>query len=157
MNDVEAVLRALPSLPLRYRAQDQAARHLARWCQSRPEIAQVLHPALPGAPGHDHWRTLCVNASEPEGLAAGIFSVVFDARYSATQVDAFCDALQRFKIGYSWGGPMSLVVPYSLSSMRRLPRPHLAPGRLVRLCIGLEDVNDLQQDLTQALAALHNN
>jgi cystathionine beta-lyase len=157
MNDVEAVLRALPSLPLRYRAQDRAARALARWCQSRAEIAQVLHPALPDAPGHAHWRALCVNDAEPEGLAAGIFSIVFDARFSAAQVDAFCDALQRFKIGYSWGGPMSLVLPYSLNSLRSLPRPHLAPGRLVRLCIGLEEVGDLQQDLAQALEALHKN
>lgn len=153
-NDAEAVLRALPTLSLRYRAQDTSARTLAQWLQGRPEVAQVLHPGLPNSPGHNHWRALCVNAKEPDGLAAGIFSFVFDARYTQVQVDAFCDALELFRIAYSWGGPISLVVPYGLSSMRQLPRPHLAPGRLVRLCIGLEDAADLQQDLTQALAKL---
>jgi cystathionine beta-lyase len=58
-NDAEAVLRALPSIGLRYRAQDQAARQLARWCAAQPAFAQVLHPALQGAPGHDHWRIVC--------------------------------------------------------------------------------------------------
>jgi cystathionine beta-lyase len=153
-NDVEAVLRALPTLAMRYRAQDQAARALTQWLQGRQEIAQVLHPALPNAPGHAHWRAVCANSQEPLGLAAGIFSVVFDARYTQAQVDAFCDALRLFRIGYSWGGPVSLVVPYGLSAMRQLPRPHLAPGRLVRLCIGLEAVEDLQQDIAQALEAL---
>jgi len=153
-NDAEAVLRALPSLSLRYRAQDASARALAQWLQTRPEVAQVLHPALPDSPGHAHWRAVCVHDEEPQGLAAGIFSVVFDARYTQVQVDAFCDALKLFRIAYSWGGPVSLVVPYSLSSIRQLPRPHLASGRLVRLCIGLEDVMDLQQDIAQALEGL---
>jgi cystathionine beta-lyase len=153
-NDAEAVLRGLHSLSLRYKAQDTAARTLARWLQSRSEVAQVLHPALPDAPGHEHWRNLCVNEQAPEGLAAGIFSIVFQERYTQAQVDAFCNALRLFRLGYSWGGPVSLVVPYGLSSIRQLPRPHLAPGRLVRLCIGLEAVEDLQQDIAQALTAL---
>ena len=153
-NDAEAVLRALPTLALRYRAQDASARALAHWLQSRPEVAQVLHPALPDSPGHAHWRAVCVHDAQPQGLAAGIFSVVFDARYTQAQVDAFCDALTLFRIAYSWGGPVSLVVPYNLSSIRHLPRPHLAPGRLVRLCIGLEDVRDLQQDIAHALEGL---
>ena len=150
-NDAEAVLRALPTLALRYHAQDQSARTLAQWLQTRPEVVQVLHPALSDAPGHTHWRAVCVNTHEPQGLAAGIFSFVFDARYTQAQVDAFCDALRLFRIAYSWGGPVSLVVPYGLSSIRQLPRAHLAPGRLVRLCIGLEDVKDLQQDIEHAL------
>ena len=61
-NDCEAVLRALPSLLLRYRAHDAAARELARWCRGRPEFAQVLHPALSGAPGHEHWQALCARS-----------------------------------------------------------------------------------------------
>src|SRR5829696_828838 len=68
-NDAEAVLRSLPSLALRYRAHDLAARQLAQWCGSREEIVQVLHPALAGSPGHENWKALC----GPSGLAAGLF------------------------------------------------------------------------------------
>jgi cystathionine beta-lyase len=151
MNDVEAVLRSLPSLALRYREHDRTARALAAWCQGCAEFAQVLHPALPDSPGHAAWKTLC---GAEEGRAAGLFSVVFDARYRPAQVDAFCDALRLFKLGYSWGGPISLAVPYDLDSMRQ-PRPaHLAPGTLVRFSTGLEAAADLQADLAQALLAL---
>lgn len=151
-NDAEAVLRALPSIGLRYRAQDQAARQLARWCAAQPAFAQVLHPALQGAPGHDHWRIVCGAAeARGQGAAAGLFSVVVDERYPAAQVDAFCDALKLFKLGYSWGGPVSLVVPYDLASMRTQWPAHLARGTLVRFSLGLEAVADLQADLAQAL------
>lgn len=149
-NDVETVLRSLPSLALRYAAHDSVARELARWCASRTEFAQVLHPALQGSPGHAHWLALCDDAS---GRAAGLFSVIFNARYTQAQVDAFCDALRFFKLGYSWGGPMSLVVPYDLQSMRQTWPPHLAHGCLVRFSIGLEAAADLQADLAQALAS----
>jgi cystathionine beta-lyase len=72
-NDVEAVLRSLPTLALRYRAQDEAGRALARWWQGRAPVVQVLHPALPGSPGHEHWQGLCTQA-------AGLFSIVVDER-----------------------------------------------------------------------------
>jgi cystathionine beta-lyase len=150
-NDAELVLRSLPSLPLRYRAHDVAARQLARWCEGRKEIVQVLHPALEGSPGHAHWKAVCGE----DGLAAGLFSVVFDPRYASAQVDAFCDALKLFKLGYSWGGPVSLVVPYDIPTMRSAQLktwPHR--GVLVRFSVGLEDVEDLQADMEQALRAL---
>nr|WP_198403243.1 PLP-dependent transferase [Acidovorax delafieldii] len=150
-NDAEAVLRALPSVGLRYRAHDVAARQLALWMQEQPAVAQVLHPALPGSPGYAHWQGLCGAANAGEGAAAGLFSVVMDARHGQAQVDAFCDALRLFKLGYSWGGPMSLVVPYQLSAMRSRPVPHLRPGTLVRFSVGLEALEDLRQDLQQAL------
>ena len=152
-NDAEMVLRSLPSMPLRYRAQDTAARTLAAWCASQPAFSQVLHPALPSSSGHAHWQQLCVTPQAPQGLAAGIFSVVVDERFTSKQVDAFCDALQLFKIGYSWGGPMSLVMPYNMASSRTRSTAHMQRGRVVRLCIGLEDVRDLQRDLLQALHA----
>jgi cystathionine beta-lyase len=145
-NDVESVLRSLPSIELRYRAHDTAARDLALWLQARPEIAQVRHPALAGSPGHENWAALCRS-----GLAAGLFSVVFQERYTPLQVDRFCDSLQLFKLGYSWGGPMSLVVPYDLSSMRTGPTPK---GTLVRFSVGLEAPCDLRSDLETALRAL---
>ena len=147
-NDAESVLRALPSLSLRYRQHDESTRALAHWCQQRDEFAQVLHPALPQSPGHAHWQALCGNAS---GAAAGLFSVIFKPDYSQAQVDAFCDALQLFKIGYSWGGPMSLVMPYQLETMRSKWPAHLERGTLVRFSTGLESAADLQNDLLQAL------
>ena len=113
---------------------------------------QLLHPAFEGAPGHGHWQAVCAPQGE-SGLAAGLFSVLLDARYSQAQVDAFCDALQRFRIGYSWGGPVSLVVPYDLASMRSRTPSHLQPGHLVRFSTGLESAQALIADLHQALQA----
>ena len=150
-NDAEAVLRALPSLSLRYRAHDEATRGLARWCQTRSEFAQVLHPALPDSPGHGHWSALCKPGC---GGAAGLFSVIFQPHFGQGQIDAFCDALKLFGIGYSWGGPMSLVVPYDLRAMRTVWPAHLKHGTLVRFSIGLEAAPDLQADIEQALRAL---
>ncbi|HEX2009415.1 MAG TPA: PLP-dependent transferase [Roseateles sp.] len=146
-NDVELVLRGLPSLELRYRAQDATTRALAQWMSERPEVARLLHPALPGSPGHEHWRAL-----SPDG-AACLFTAVFKPRYSAAEVDAFVDALQLFGIGYSWAGPMSLAVPYDMSRSRRLPLPFEA-GVPVRFAIGLEAEADLREDLAQAFSAL---
>ena len=142
-NDAEFVLRSLPSLPLRYRAHDQTARELAKWLQARPEVARVLHPALPGAPGHEHWRALCTDA-------AGLFSVLFHERYTQAQVDRFVDGLRLFGIGYSWAGPRSLAVPYDLRAMR--PDGPLR-GHLVRFSIGLEEAQGLLGDIAQSLSA----
>ena len=147
-NDAELVLRSLPSMALRYRAQDEAARALAAWCQGQPQFVQVLNPTLASSPGHAHWQGLC-----GKNGAAGLFSVVVDARYSQGRVDAFCDALRLFRIGYSWGGPISLVVPYALQTMRSQWPAHLARGTVVRFAVGLEAVADLQADLAQALQA----
>ena len=151
MNDVETVLRSLPTIVLRYRAHDEATRTLARWATTQPEFCQVLHPALEGAPGHTQWKALCENGP---GGAAGIFSVMIDPAFSQAAVDAFCDALRYFRLGYSWGGPISLVVPYELDRMRIHWPEHLARGYLVRFSVGLEDVSDLQADLAQALTVL---
>jgi len=151
VDDVQEVMRSLPSIALRYRAHDESARMLARWLARRDEIAQVLHPALEGSPGHENWRALCGE----DGAAAGLFSVVFDERYGTEQIDAFCDALKLFRLGYSWGGPTSLVVPYDIGLMRDpkvAPWPH--KGTLVRFSIGLEAAEDLQADLDQALDTL---
>jgi cystathionine beta-lyase len=143
-NDAELVLRSLPSIALRYQAHDAAARELAAWLATRPQVARVLHPAFESCPGHAHWKATCT-------AAAGLFSVMFDARFPSTQVDAFVDALKCFKIGYSWAGPVSLVVPYDLKAMRG---DKAYPGTLVRLSIGLESAAALKADLEQALAVL---
>jgi cystathionine beta-lyase len=144
-NDAETLLRSLASLPLRYAAQDRAARAVAAWLRARPEVSQLLHPAFEDSPGHAHWAACCT-------AAAGLFSVMIDERYSMAQVDRFVDALRLFRIGYSWGGPVSLVVPYQIGAMRSLgPVPR---GTLVRFSIGFEAVEDLIADLEQALATL---
>ena len=151
-NDAETLLRSLPSIGLRYAAHDAVSRQLARWCAGRSEFAQVLHPALESSPGHADWRSLCDDtASGVPGRAAGMFSVMVHSRYSQEKVDDFCNSLALFKLGYSWGGPMSLVVPYELATMRTVWPAHLARGTLVRFSIGLEALSDLQADLQQAI------
>lgn len=142
-NDVELVLRGLPTLELRYRAQDATTRALAAWMSARPEVARVLHPALPDSPGHEFWRQIS------SAGAACLFTAVFKPGYGAAQVDAFVDALQLFGIGYSWAGPMSLAVPYDLSRSRQLALP-FEGGVPVRFAIGLEAEADLRADLEQA-------
>ncbi|HET9821856.1 MAG TPA: PLP-dependent transferase [Burkholderiaceae bacterium] len=144
-NDVEAILRALPSMPLRYAAQDAAARTFAAWCETKPAFVRVLHPALPGSPGHANWALQC-------RAAAGLLAVELDPRFSPAQADAFVDALHLFRIGWSWGGPVSLAVPYDVRSLRE--RATAYRGTVVRFSMGLEAVEDLIADAEQALAAL---
>ena len=154
VNDVETILRSLPSMSLRYHAHDAAARQLAEFMEQQAAVVQVLHPALPSSPGHAHWKALCGGKTGPHGLegaAAGLFSVVIDPRYTQAQIDTFCESLRLFKLAYSWGGPISLVVPYKIGSMRSLPEETVQPGTVVRFSIGLEDVADLQADMAQAL------
>jgi cystathionine beta-lyase len=142
-NDIELVLRGLPSLALRYAAQDASARRVAAWALGRGEIARVLHPPTSGSPGHANWAATCKGA-------ASLLTLEFAARYSGKQVDAFVDGLSLFGIGWSWAGPMSLAVPYRPESLHRLAAP--GRGQLVRLSIGLEDADDLIADLERALA-----
>jgi cystathionine beta-lyase len=146
------VLRALPSIALRYRAHDEATTPAGHdGARAVQNLLQVLHPALPRSPGHAHWKALCKNGP---GGAAGLFSVIFKPHFTQAQVDDFCDALSLFEIGYSWGGPCSLVMPYKLSAMRSTWPAHLQPGTLVRFSVGLEALTDLQADLQQALQVL---
>ena len=154
VNDVETILRSLPSMSLRYHAHDAVARQLAQFMEQQAAVVQVLHPALQSSPGHAHWKALCGGKTGPHGLegaAAGLFGVVIDPRYTQAQIDTFCESLRLFKLAYSWGGPISLVVPYKIGSMRSLPEETVQPGTVVRFSIGLEDVADLQADMAQAL------
>ena len=163
-NDAETVLRSLPSMAMRYRAQDLSARHLARWCQSQAAVLQVLHPALPDSPGHDHWLRVCTPSATGDinplnedahlstGWAAALFSIVIDPQFSVTQVHQFCEALQFFRLGYSWAGPVSLVVPYELENLRSTWPDGIRQGHVLRFSIGFEATQDLQLDLLQAFA-----
>jgi cystathionine beta-lyase len=145
-DDCSLVLRSLPTMQIRYEAHDRTALALARWLKTRPEIAAVLHPALADCPGHEFFERDFTGAG-------GLFSVVFDKRYSPEQIDAFVEALENFAIGWSWGGAHSLAMPYNIKPMRTAAAwPH--DGVLVRLYVGLEDEADLKADLEQALGVL---
>lgn len=144
-NDAELVLRGLNSMALRYAAQDTATRAVAKWMQDQPQVAAVLHPALPGSPGHEAFKRDCT-------AAACLFSVVFKPEFTQIQIDRFCDSLKLFKLGYSWAGPMSLCAPYDIPALRTTDWPH--KGGLVRFAVGLEASQDLQADLAQAISKM---
>ncbi|MBS0421278.1 MAG: cystathionine beta-lyase [Proteobacteria bacterium] len=142
-DDCSLALRGLQTLGVRLERLERSALELARWLADRPEIACVLHPALPSCPGHDIWQRDFAGS-------ASIFSIVFEKRYSKSQVASFIDALELFQIGFSWGGVASLAV-----SFPDLKRPGIDyEGRLVRLNIGLEEVADLRADLEAAFRKL---
>ncbi len=143
-DDAYLVLRNLPSLKLRFEAHDRGAREVANWLSTRPEIERVLHPALPSCPGHE------IFMRDFSG-AGGLFSAVFQPRYSEAQTDRFVDSLKLFGIGFSWGGAHSLCVPYRIRQMRR---DWSGTGQLLRFNIGLEDPADLIADIEQALGQL---
>ncbi len=143
-DDAYLVLRGLPSMTLRFQAHDSSARKIATWLTARPEISKVLHPAFADCPGHEHWKRDFTGAG-------GLFSVLFDARYTEQQTDRFVDSLALFGIGYSWGGAHSLVLPYRMAAMRRNWSGH---GTLVRFHIGLEDTADLIADIDNALSKM---
>jgi cystathionine beta-lyase len=144
MDDVYLILRSLASMPLRFAAHDQHARKIATWLSSRPEISKILHPAFADCPGHANWVRDFTGAG-------GLFSVIFDAKFSEAHTDRFVDSLELFKIGYSWGGANSLCLPYRMKTMRS---EWTEQGQLVRFNIGLEDVADLIADIEQALAKM---
>jgi cystathionine beta-lyase len=142
-DDAYLVQRGLPTMKMRFERHDASARELAAWFKARPEIAKVLHPAFEDCPGHAFWQRDFTGAG-------GLFSVVFDPRFDEGQVDRMVDALTLFGIGYSWGGPNSLVMPYRVKSLR----DQWEGGVLVRFNVGLEDPADLIADLAQAFDAL---
>jgi len=142
-DDAYLVQRGLPTMKMRFERHDASARELAAWFKARPEIAKVLHPAFEDCPGHAFWQRDFTGAG-------GLFSVVFDARLDEAQVDRMVDALTLFGIGYSWGGPNSLVMPYRINSLR----DRWEGGVLVRFNVGLEDPTDLIADLARAFDAL---
>jgi cystathionine beta-lyase len=143
-DDAYLVMRGLPTMKLRFEAHDAGARKVAAWLKSRPEITAVLHPAFEDCPGHAIWQ-------RDFSGAGGLFSVIFDERYTEEQTDRFVDALTMFGLGYSWGGANSLVMPYRMTTIRRNWQ---GKGVLVRFNIGLEDTDDLIADITQALGQL---
>ncbi len=150
-DDAALALRGLRTLGVRLERETDSALAIAEWLASRPEVAQVLCPMLPGAPGHALW-------SRDFTGGCGLFSFILKGGDAALR-NRFIDALRLFGIGYSWGGFESLVVPVDPAPIRSVtpwPPAGMDEGDRfgVRLSIGLEDPADLIADLEQAFAAL---
>jgi cysteine-S-conjugate beta-lyase len=139
-DDCGLALRGLTTLGVRLSHLERSTLEIAEWLRSRPEVATVLHPAMPECPGHATWRRDFTGS-------ASVFSIVLADDWTAERVARFVDALRLFRIGFSWGGVTSLVMAYQGSSRidARLR------DRLVRLNVGLEEPADLIADLQQAL------
>ncbi|MFQ3664596.1 MAG: cystathionine beta-lyase [Sphingomonadaceae bacterium] len=142
-DEAALVLRGLRTLLVRLRQQEASALAIARHLAAHPLVACVRHPALPSCPGHASWQRDFSGSS-------GLFG--FDLKVG-TMADAglFCDRMAHFRLGFSWGGYESLIIP--ARAVRRLPQPEPAPLRF-RVSIGLEDPADLLADLEAALARL---
>ena len=151
-DDAAQVQRSLASMQIRYEHQAKSALKIMQWLKTNHAFSQVLHPANPDSAGHQHWKEICTTEQ-----SAGLVSVIFKPQYDLTAIRKFCDNLSLFKLGFSWGGPVSLAMLYQLNQMRKLPTPHLAKGILVRFCIGLEDPEDLIQDIQNALEKMNDN
>ena len=137
-DDVYLGLRGLRTIGVRLRQHQENGLTVARWLMGRPEVARVLHPALPHDPGHAIWRRDFTGAS-------GLFSILLPP-CSKAALAAFLDGMKVFRMGYSWGGFESLIVPTDPARMRTA-REWTEPGHLVRLHAGLEDPDDMIADL----------
>jgi cystathionine beta-lyase len=145
-DDVFLALRGLRTLAVRLAQHQQSALEMARWLSTRPEVIQVLHPALESHPGHAIWKRDFTGAS-------GLFSIVLKPAPQKA-VDALLDAVKLFGMGYSWGGFESLVIPFDCSAYRTATT--WAPGGpTLRLHIGLENVGDLKADLASGFDAFN--
>jgi cysteine-S-conjugate beta-lyase len=140
-DDCSLALRGMRSMAVRLKHIEASALRIARWLATRTEIDRVLHPALEGAPGHEFWKRDFTGSS-------GVFAIVFKPDASKSEVLAFVDGLELFEIGYSWGGVTSLAVAYDFQGSKGHPD---YGHRIVRLNIGLEDPEDLLEDLKQCL------
>jgi cystathionine beta-lyase len=144
-DDMYLGLRGLRTMGVRLAQHYASGMKVARWLAGRPEVARIMHPALETDPGHAIWRRDYTGA-------CGLFAIVFKPAPQAA-VHAFLDALTLFGIGASWGGFESLAIPFDCSTFRTVT-PWAPGGPTVRLHIGLEDVDDLIEDLERGFAAL---
>lgn len=143
-DDLFLAIRGIRTLETRLRQHEASALEVARWLQGRAEVARVLHPALPGDPGHALWKRDFLGST-------GLFGVEL-APCSRAQLASFVESLECFAMGYSWGGYESLVVPANVDRMRTA-KPWRG-GPLVRLHVGLEDPQDLCADLERGFGRL---
>ena len=141
-DDAWLASRGLRTLDVRMHRHQESALKIAHWLAGQAEVATVLHPALPGCPGHDYWQR------DFDG-ASGLFTFVFAGGDDDARA-AFIDGLELFGIGYSWGGFESLAIPANPARIRTATSWQAA-GPAVRLQIGLEDACDLIADLARGL------
>jgi cystathionine beta-lyase len=135
--------RGLRTMAARLKQHEESALKIAQWLKKQPQVGIVLHPALPDCPGHENWKRDFKGSS-------GLFTFELKGADNATRA-AFVDSLKLFGIGYSWGGYESLALP--VDPHRTVTKP--PASNLVRLHIGLEDPEDLIEDLAAALARLN--
>jgi cysteine-S-conjugate beta-lyase len=138
-------LRGVRTLDVRLERHQKSGIEVASWLEARPEVARVLHPALPSHPGHALWKRDFKGAS-------GLFSIILKPA-SKTALAAMLDGLELFGMGYSWGGYESLIIPFNPASARTATKWQ-AEGQALRLHIGLEDTRDLIADLEAGFARL---
>ena len=131
-------LRGLRTLGVRLRRQGDSSLEIARWLEKRPEVECVLHPGLPGCPGHEHFLR------DFDGTS-GLFSMVLKP-VEEPALAAMLEGLRHFGMGYSWGGFESLILPFDPMENRTVT-PWDRDGRCLRISIGLEDTEDLIRDL----------
>ena len=146
-DDCWLALRGVRTMGVRMEHQMRSAIAVAEWLRGRPEIREVLYPALPGARGHELWKRDFTGA-------CSLFGVVFRPDISREQVFAMAEALQLFGKGASWGGYESLALP-STGFLTRTATSGDFGGQMMRLHVGLEDVEDLKSDLAQGLAVMN--
>jgi cystathionine beta-lyase len=146
-DDCWLCLRGVRTLAVRLKAQMEAGIEVAHWLSRRPEVKQVLHPALPGAPGHALWK-------RDFSGACSLFGVEFRPEFSVEATHRFAEVLELFGIGASWGGYESLVLP-TTGFVTRTAGSGRFEGPVVRFHIGLEDTADLIADLEQGLRAMN--
>jgi cystathionine beta-lyase len=144
-DDAFLALRGLRTLAVRLERHTQSALTIARWLREQPEVTEVIFPALPGSRGHELWRRDFTGA-------CGLFGVILKPVAKA-RVDAMLDGMQLFKMGWSWGGFESLIIPANVERAKRTLRWE-AGGPYLRLHVGLEDAQDLIADLADGFARL---
>lgn len=145
-DDCWLTLRGLRTMGVRLAQQMESGLQVAHWLSKRPEVLEVLHPALPGARGHELWK-------RDFSGACSLFGVVFQPEFSVESTHAFVEALELFGIGASWGGFESLALP-TTGFLTRTAGTGKFGGPVVRLHIGLEDVEDLIADLERGLGVM---
>ena len=144
-DDCFLALRGLRTLAVRLERHTQSALTIARWLREQPDVVEVIFPALPGSRGHELWQRDFTGA-------CGLFGVVLKPVAKA-RVDAMLDGLQVFKMGWSWGGFESLIIPANIERAKRTIRRD-AGGPYLRLHVGLESVDDLIADLEDGFSRL---